>query len=432
MQLSNQIYLKFIIQNTNKHVACDQVIAAFVYDYASGIKHYFNFSHPDVISNSSFKDFLKLIKNIDREIYVNNKKRYMYFLDGCNLIDVNLFGFIKDNEIITNEESDAHFNLKIRSGDINQFNLIYPYVNHQRDFDQEILGVEDLNTSKKDTYCFRFFNNIISETLYKVEKNGLKVDVDVFKQHFKSRTYNKFVYTEYNIYNPTGRPSNKFDNINYVALNKEDGCRKSFISRYDDGYLLMVDFTGFHPYIVSNLIDYKVPDDETIYEHLAKQYYNLDKVDGDTIGKSKKLTMVNLYGQIKDQYLSIPFFAKTDELKNKYWAMFEKNGYVTTPLYKRKITNKHITDPNKNKLFSYIIQAAETEYGLDSLAKVIKYVSDKEVVPIMYVYDSIVFDVSKNVDKQIILDLIEIIKNKKFKVKVYSGNNYHDLKLQQI
>ena len=268
--------------------------------------------------------------------------------------------------------------------------------------------------------------------MYEVEKNGLKIDTSVFREHFKARTYDKFVYTEYNIYNPTGRPSNKFDNVNYVALNKEDGCRKSFISRYDDGYLLMVDFTGFHPYIVSNLIDYKVPDDETIYEHLAKQYYNLDKVDSDIIAKAKKLTMVNLYGQIKEQYLTIPFFAKTDELKNKYWASFEKNGYVMTPVYKRKITDKHITDPNKNKLFAYIIQAAETEYGLDSLGKVIKYVSDKKILPIMYIYDSIVFDVDKSVDKQIITDVVEIIKNKKFKVKTYIGNNYHDLKLQQI
>ncbi len=56
MQLSNQIYLKFITQNTNKHVACDQVIAAFVYDYASGSKHYFNFSHPDVSKDLVFNE----------------------------------------------------------------------------------------------------------------------------------------------------------------------------------------------------------------------------------------------------------------------------------------------------------------------------------------------------------------------------------------
>ena len=110
--------------------------------------------------------------------------------------------------------------------------------------------------------------------------------------------------------------------------------------------------------------------------------------------------------------------------------MFEKKGYVTTPIYKRKITSKHISDPNKNKLFAYIIQATETEYGLNSLGNVLKYVTDKKIVPILYVYDSIVFDVSTEVDERTIQDIIDIIKNKKFKVKVYTGNNYNDLRLR--
>ncbi len=235
------------------------------------------------------------------------------------------------------------------------------------------------------------------------------------------------------IYNPTGRPSNAYDNINYVALKKDDGSRASFVSRYgESGHLMMVDFTGFHPYIVANLIDYKVPEKETIYEHLAKHYFDIEIVTPDDIVKSKKLTMVNLYGQISQQYCDIPYFAKVNELKDKYWQKFEKNGYITTPIYKRKITNKHIVDPNKNKLFSYIIQAAETEYGIDSLSKCIKFVSDKRIVPILYVYDSIVFDVHNDTNKQELIDLVDIIKNKRFKVKTYTGNNYNDLKLVQL
>ena len=62
MHLSNQIYLKFITQNTNKHIACDKVIAAFVYDYITKEKYYFNFSHPDVNVDSTYDDFVKLLK----------------------------------------------------------------------------------------------------------------------------------------------------------------------------------------------------------------------------------------------------------------------------------------------------------------------------------------------------------------------------------
>jgi superfamily II DNA or RNA helicase len=195
---------------------------------------------------------------------------------------------------------------------------------------------------------------------------------------------------------------------------------------------MMIDFTGFHPYIVANLVEYKVPEEETIYEHLAKYYFNIVNVTADDIGKSKKLTMVNLYGQISNQYCDIPYFHKVEQLKDKYWKKFEKNGYITTPIYKRKITNKHIVDANKNKLFAYIIQAAETEYGIDSLSKCIKFVSNKKIVPILYVYDSIVFDIHNDVDRQDITDLIEIFKNKRFKVKTYTGNNYNDLKLVQL
>ena len=107
---------------------------------------------------------------------------------------------------------------------------------------------------------------------------------------------------------------------------------------YEDGYLMMVDFMGFHPYIVANMIKYEVPYDETIYEHLAKYYYNVDDVSHVLLNKSKKLTMVNLYGQISQQYMDIPFFKLVEKLKNKYWEMFEKKGYVITPIYKRKIT----------------------------------------------------------------------------------------------
>ena len=100
--------------------------------------------------------------------------------------------------------------------------------------------------------------------------------------------------------------------------------------------------------------------------------------------------------------------------------------------------NENICSPicvhksKKERLFSYIIQAAETEYGIDSLSKCIKFVSDKRIVPILYVYDSIVFDVHNDTNKQELIDLVDIIKNKRFKVKTYTGNNYNDLKLVQL
>ena len=146
-------------------------------------------------------------------MYVNNKKTYKYWLN-CNLIDVNLFGFIDSNEILDDVECLTENFLKYNYRNINNFNLILPYVIHQRIFDIEIKQIETLGDKDTDNYCFKFFNNVISDTLFEVEKNGLKVDTDIFSKYFKSKTYNKFIYTNYNIYNPTGRPSNAYDNIN--------------------------------------------------------------------------------------------------------------------------------------------------------------------------------------------------------------------------
>lgn len=431
MVKSSKVYLKIICRDGNIHPFYDEPIAAFIYNYDTNKISYYNFSHTDLQPDCTFLEFKKQLNA--NKIYVNNKKRYKYYLDDVNLYDVNLFSFIDTGDIIEYKSSPSTNHLRMKHNGINQFNLIVPYVIHQSEFHGEVDLVHNIDDKNSDSYCFKFFNNIASDTLFEIEKNGLSVDTSIFKKYFDAKVINDSVRTEYNIYNPTGRPSNKFDNVNYVALNKENGCRSSFKSRYDNGQLLMVDFTGFHPYLVSQLIQYKVPDNETIYEHLAKQYYNIESVDKKTMARSKKLTMVNLYGQINKKYLKIPYFEKVEELKENYWVDFTKNGYVSTPIYKRKINKNHITDPNKNKLFAYIIQATETEYGLNALNNVIKYVVGKDIIPILYVYDCIVFDI-KNCDihNSNIRDVINIIQSNRFKVKVYMGNNYNELKLVDL
>lgn len=434
MSQSSKIYLKLIFRDTNLHPSQDKVIAAFVYDYQTKQTEYFNFEHPDVVANSTFKSFKKTL--LDKKVYVNNKKRYKYHIPNVDLYDVNLFSFLKDGEVVEMPNHLYTTQLHMTHNKLNHVNLVVPYVVHQNVFDAEVDLIDQYEDENTDSYCFKFFNNIVTDTLFEVERNGIHVNTPQFKACFPNARVatsedgsNDTVYSEYYIYNPTGRPSNKFDSVNYVALNKEDGCRESFTSRYPTGKLMMVDFTGFHPYLVAQLIQYKVPDEETIYEHLAKQYYNIDVVDANTLSKSKKQTMVNLYGQISDKHIQIPYFTKVEELKNKYWEEFTNKGYVKTPIYKRKINQHHIIDPNKNKLFAYIIQATETEYGLNSLGNVLKYVAGKPIIPILYIYDSILFDVDSSVKPEEINDVIDIIRNKRFKVKVYEGNNYNEMTL---
>ena len=198
MEYSSKIYLKLVTKHNNYHNACNDIIAAFIYDFKDGKKHYLNFSHGDLPVDCSFDQFKLGIESKDITVYVNNKKTYKYWLN-CKLIDVNLFGFIDNNETLDEVENLSRNFLQHSYYNINNFNLILPYVIHQQVFDKEVEQIKHLDSKETESYCFKFFNNVISDTLFEVEKNGIKVDVDVFSKYFKSKTYNKFVYTNYNI-----------------------------------------------------------------------------------------------------------------------------------------------------------------------------------------------------------------------------------------
>ena len=53
------------------------------------------------------------------------------------------------------------------------------------------------------------------------------------------------------------RPSNKFKGVNYAALNKDNGCRESFIPR--NSKFIEIDISAYHPTLASKLIGYKFP-----------------------------------------------------------------------------------------------------------------------------------------------------------------------------
>lgn len=420
--MAETLYLKIIFSTNHKHMLDERPVCAFVYNFDKDKIKTFNFNHPDLEPNHTFFEFKQFIS--DDNLYVIDKKKYKYFLGNCKLYDLNVIKFIQDATLIDIETNKILYNIP---RDLNEYNVVVPFVIHQRNFKEELEYIKRIDIKKYDKYSFSFFNDFMADTLYEVEKNGLKIDVDMFNEKFGKNKKTDFVYTEYNILNNTGRPTNRFDNINYSALNKNDGSRKSFISRYDNGYYMTVDYTAFHPSIVCDLINYQITGYESIYEYLAEKYFGTKTITDELIKKSKRLTMINLYGEIKDNFLNIEFFKKTELLKMKYWEEFLKNGYIRTHIYKRKITKDNIADANKNKLFAYLIQALETEYAINALHECVKYVYDKNICPVLYVYDSVVFDVDSKCKKSDIIDLLHIFKSRKFKIKTYIGKNYDEM-----
>ena len=98
------------------------------------------------------------------------------------------------------------------------------------------------------------YESDFSNALYQIEKNGMYVE------DFKLGSSNlvndqNLVFTQYNMLTPTGRPSNSFGNVNYVALNKKTGDRDCFKSRFgNDGLLVMIDYESYHLRLVGNFL----------------------------------------------------------------------------------------------------------------------------------------------------------------------------------
>ena len=239
------------------------------------------------------------------------------------------------------------------------------------------------------------------------------------------------VYSQYNVYTSTGRPSNRFGGVNYAALNQSDGSRKCFRSRYGrDGRMVLLDYSAFHPRIISHLTKYELPSEIDFNEYMAKLYFRKKVVDETDIKEAKILTFRQVYGGVEERYMHIKYLANLKTYIDEQWEFFQMNGYVLTPFFKRKITAKHITDPNPPKVFNYILQAVEGEVSIPKVKTVLAYLQGKKTKAVLYTYDSVLYDFHKDDGYDTLREVRRIMSfDGRFPMKTYIGETYQDVKL---
>ena len=299
-------------------------------------------------------------------------------------------------------------------------------------------AIETLDLSIISTGGFVKLNNCMIENFARLESSGMKIDREVFDRHFSNKkqavfknSTHSFVYTRYNLFTSTGRPSNSFANINYAALKKDDNSREAFISRYkSDGFLFLADYSAYHPRLISKLIKYdNFP--ENAYLYIGQNIYGKQSLTDEELKTAKTATFSALYGYIPDEYLHVEFFRQTKQYIDLQWNSYNCNSYVDTPVYKRKITGNNIQDPNPNKLFNYILQAYETERNNEILSKLFVFLKSYKTRPILYIYDSLLFDVP-NEEASILKSIADIMQVDNFYMKFYRGSNYNNLSRFEI
>ena len=187
-----------------------------------------------------------------------------------------------------------------------------------------------------------YYMNDFTEAFWSIEQNGVKVsdDVcDIFDMRVKKHISNGKLYSQYNLWTTTGRPSNSFGSVNFAALPPEK--RKSIVAEND--YLVEMDYDAYHLRLIAEIVGYEFPEG-SVHQYLADQY----GVDYD---KSKSLSFKYLYGEIPYMIAKkIPFFSEVQKYIDKKWLEYKRNNFVVSDIYNRKI-GKNVRFTNKSKLF---------------------------------------------------------------------------------
>jgi len=368
-------------------------------------------NHPDCNDKESIDE----IKNDHTSFYITpDKKKLMHIFPDTRLIDVNYMNWWDKNVPLDleNIRLNAYDFFHSKYYNVNKLNEIIPLSKHKEYCDMVFNKMsESFDKVYESEYHFD-----VTEAFGAIEKNGIKITdnvCDIFDERVRKHISNGKLYTQYNLWTSTGRPSNSFGNVNFAALPPEK--RSSIIPEND--ILVEYDYDAYHLRLIAELVDYSFSN-ESVHKHLAK-FYN------STYEESKQISFKLLYGGItKDIREKVPFFDKVQNYINLISSQYNSDKYIKTNIYNRRII---LSDFNKNKLFNYMIQAFETERNIQNILKVNDFLSTKKTNLILYGYDSFLFDLHKDDGVKILKDIKNILEENKYPTKIKMGDIYSSM-----
>ena len=397
----DKVYVHPIWESVSVHPHNDGLSLLYIYDIEGDREILINLNNIDN-HTTTLEKF-----NFDfNECYVYDNKSLLNHLSLDNSVDASLIKYLQSNSQLKSTPTPTHTFYERRFSSFKGVNNLIPISKHIetiRDIRNEFLSYYDLGW---DSDCVKKFENFYIKSLHLVEQNGIK-------------TTNGMEWTQYHPFTTTSRPSNNFGGVNYAALNKDDGSRDRFISRFEGGKLVQFDYDAYHPRIIGKMVDEPIPMDVSGHQTLADMY-------GVPYNDSKAITFRQLYGGVQQEYLHIPLFSKVSHKIDKMWMEFNRRGYVTTPLG-RKLSKSNLNDMNANKLFNYMLQATETELNMKILSKVMDFLKDKRSKMVLYTYDSYLLDIHSD-DFNSLQNLKILIEGNGFPTKIEIGDRYSEMK----
>ena len=392
-----------ILSDVSRHPLENTLCAVYV-KIVNGDEGLLCFNHGETLKLSLEK--LLTLDKLGRK-FVRDKKQLNHIVKLEDVVDVNLQYYMSKNEPLDWDElsTNTHDYFYRVMWKMKNTNRIIPILKHLELCREQVKVLEryfDLPIHKE-------YNDEIIDSLSFVESSGLRRD-------------DEMVYSEYNLFTSTGRPSNRFGGINFAALNKKDESRKPYTSRFQDGILVEFDYDAYHLRLIGHILDYQFPKG-SVHEHMSEFYGDVD------YETSKSTSFQYLYGRIPQQVIDTnPFFSRVDKYIGKIWGKFKTQQFIESDIYNKRIYRKNLSAMNRNKLFNYMIQLLETENNMKVMSELIPFLKDKQSKLILYSYDSFLFDFKLTDGLDFLKGVKEILEqNGVFPTKSSKGLNYHEM-----
>ena len=348
----------------------------------------------------------EVLKKFDK-LYCRDKKEILHYFCLKELYDINTppTTYIRP----TTQTHELYYR---KHSDNPELNKIIPIVKHYEICETIFRDLKD-NINYKKTKYDEFFNNRVSVVFNAIERSGIRIHNETFSKYFHPID-GEYTHTQFNLKTTTTRPSNKFKNVNYAALNKENGCRTSFIPR--NSKLVEIDISAYHPSLAARLIDYSFTTND-IHSHFASLY----KVD---YKKAKELTFKQLYGGVFKEYKGLEFFQKIEKYVGDNWNKFQSDGFIECPISGYLYKKENLDNMNPQKLFNYVLQNLETSMNVLVLWDMFRILRGYKTKLVLYTYDSFLFDWDEN-ETEVLEKVRDIFKKYKLNIKEIEGYDYN-------
>lgn len=411
-----------ILADAQLHAVRNRVTCIYVYT-EDDVERIVPINHTEQITG--FSDDLQRFLDL-RNIFVYDKKQWLQLGGNGDVWGIKTLWWYTYGEAYdeTHYYTTAHTFYWRRHNTLRNVNAMVPIMQHLAMCQKIRHYAWPMCMNAELSESYQHFDSVYPEVFGQIEASGLCVTEDF---RMPELVTDGFVYSNYNYHTTTGRPSNAYRGFNYAAMNKEDGTRSAFCSRFEDGALVEMDFDAYHVRLIARLIGYALPDG-SVHEYFGKFYFDTAELTTEQYEQSKQITFRLLYGGIDSEFLTIPFFQQVNALVYKLWAQWKSKGYIETPVLKRIISRDSVQNMTANKLFNYFLQATETEVSVQKLRQVQAALHNRETKMILYTYDSILFDVPVSEAKELLPQIKQILEQGNFPVKVKVGNIYDKIK----